>query len=384
MGLSGNTTYNGLYNTFLGESTDYCEYALQGIQELYLQESQGLLEEFFKEKRFEFGNIANVGMYLMGIPKNGLKRIDTLHSDLKTKIENETSHLQTLIPTGASIKDRLYVKKVLLNQLDESWLETRTRSIRTVSRFKENQLSLTRLVDRINLVASYQDGLLSGTAGSIIVSLNLTSPIANTGLDANDGVSALTNVVSAHTLNMEKCLSGIKNGFVYNYNRPLPLTKSYGYFDEYVFFFKKLLNMDSLKYLELKSYIPPAKSLTRYKNDKLLTMLTNPQPPYHDGVKPTSEWKNITHHYLLNIQTFVKDMLNYDVKKYSNYFNSEGNAQTYLRIIKGTQPTDQIFTILFTESTTQLPLVKEFFKKSVVGTGNDSYNQKVDKNIFIS
>ena len=237
MGLSGTTTYNGLYNTFLGESKDYCDYALKAVQELYLQESQGMLEECFKEKIFEFGNIANIGLYLMGIPKNALKRVDELYDNLKTKIENETSHLQTLIPTGASVKDRLYVKKVLLNHLEESWLVGRRRIIKMISRFKENQLALTRIVDRINLVSEYQDGLLSGSVGSMVVSLNLTSPTANTGLAANDGVSALTNVVSAHTQNIEKCISNIKEGFVYNYNRPLPLTQSYGYFDEYLFFF---------------------------------------------------------------------------------------------------------------------------------------------------
>ena len=358
MGLSGSTTYNGLYNTFLGETKDYCDYSLKGIQELYLQESQGLLEDLFIEKRYEFGNIANVGTNLMGIPKNGLKRIDELYEQLKTKIQNENSHLQSLIPQGASIKDKLYVKKVLLHQLEESWLELRRRVIKTITRFKENQLTLTKLVDRINLVSEYQDGLLSGSAGSIIVSLNLSAGTEPTGLSINDGISALTNAVSAHTLNVEKCLSNIKEGFVYNYNRPLPLTKSYGYFDEYVFFFKKLLNKDSLKYLDSPTNLPQGRSLTRYKNDSLLTMLVDPKSPYHNGVKPTSEWKYITNQYLLNIQVFVKDMLNYDVKHYSHYFNRDGGAQTFLRLVKGTQPTDQIFRILFTESTTQLPLVK--------------------------
>ena len=149
-------------------------------------------------------------------------------------------------------------------------------------------------------------------------------------------------------------------------------------------FFKTLVNYDSLKYLDSIAYVPDGKKLLRYKNDKLLNMLINPTYPYHNGVKPTAEWRYVTPEYLLNIQRFVKDMLNYDVKKYTHYFNNLGVAQTYLKLVKGTQPTDQIFSILFTESTTELSLVKEFFKKSVMGTGNDSYNQKVDKNIFIS
>ena len=77
-------------------------------------------------------------------------------------------------------------------------------------------------------------------------------------------------------------------------------------------------------------------------------------------------------------------MLNYDVKKYDHYFNQQNIAQKTLKIIKGAQPAKEKFAINFTGDTTQVPLVVNFFKRSVLGTANDSYNNKVERNITIS
>ena len=77
-------------------------------------------------------------------------------------------------------------------------------------------------------------------------------------------------------------------------------------------------------------------------------------------------------------------MLNYDTKKYNHYFNNENNTQKYLKLIKGTEPATETMSINFTGDTTQVPLVSNFFKRSVMGTANDSYNNKVERNITIS
>ena len=77
-------------------------------------------------------------------------------------------------------------------------------------------------------------------------------------------------------------------------------------------------------------------------------------------------------------------MLIYDSKKYDHYFNSENKAQQMLTIIKGTQSVEEKFPINFTGDTTHVPLVSDFFKRTVLGTANDSYNNKVERNITIS
>ena len=85
MSVSGFTKYNTLYNTFLGESKDYCNYVLQGTTDLYLNHCQGAVEECFREVKYDWGNIANTNPYLFGIPHNALERIDNLYNTLKLK-----------------------------------------------------------------------------------------------------------------------------------------------------------------------------------------------------------------------------------------------------------------------------------------------------------
>ena len=46
---------------------------------------------------------------MFGIPHNALERIDNLYNTLKLKIESETTHIQSLIPFGARVDDKLYI-----------------------------------------------------------------------------------------------------------------------------------------------------------------------------------------------------------------------------------------------------------------------------------
>jgi len=372
MSVSGFTKYNTLYNTFLGESKDYCNYVLQGTTDLYLNYCQGAVEECFREVKYDWGNIANTNPYLFGIPHNALERIDNLHNTLKLKIESETTHIQSLIPFGARVNDKLYIKKTLLKYLRANWLSLRNDIVRLQIRLRENQLSLSKHIDRINMVSDYRDGYLSGSVGSYTIALELIPTTTN------DGVSALTSYVSGHSNNVEKFISNFKGGIYPNYDKELT------YSDEYLFFFKSLVTRESVPSLSSPGLRPQAQSLLRYKKPNLLDDLMEVPIPNKMGVGLSKEWKKINWVFKESIEEFVNSMLNYDTKKYNHYFNNENNTQKYLKLIKGTEPATETMSINFTGDTTQVPLVSNFFKSSVMGTANDSYNNKVERNITIS
>jgi hypothetical protein len=77
-------------------------------------------------------------------------------------------------------------------------------------------------------------------------------------------------------------------------------------------------------------------------------------------------------------------MFYYEVNKFSEYNLYDNTLNTTLDEIKGELPTEQLFSINFTESPTNVSLVSQFFKNTIVGSNNDSYNNKVIENITIS
>lgn len=377
MSVSGITNYNRLFNTFLGESQDYCDFVLKGTKQIYLNECQGVVEECFREVKYDFGNIANTSPSLFGIPHNSINRIDTIYNNLKIKINNETTRIQELIPFGASVNDKLYIKKTLLKYLDLSRLEIRRELVEVQRRLKENQLALTKQVDRINIVSEYRDGYLSGSVGSYTVALELLPLKTINGTVLSDGVTGLTKSVSGHSNNIEKFISNFKGGILPNYDNTIT------YFDEYLFFFKYLLTYENVPTIS-KTLRPQAKQLLKFKDHKLLDDLMVTPVPNKMGVKLSNDWKKINNIFENNIIVYLIPMLRYDAKKYNHYFKSENKAQQMLKIIDGTKSVDEMFAINFTGDTTQVPLVSNFFKRSVLGTANDSYNNKVERNITIS
>lgn len=378
MSVSGATNYNVLYNTFLGESKDYCTFVLRGIQQLYLNQCQGAVEECFREVKYDFGNIVNINPSLIGVPHNSLNRLDTLYNNLKLKIKNNTSRIQELIPLGATSDDKLYVQKTLLKYLDISRLEIRRELVEIQRRLRENQLALTKPIDRINMVSKYRDGYLSGSVGSYTVALELLPTKTPTGIVLSDGVTGLTSNLSGHSNNIEKFISNVRGGILPNYDKTL------SYSDEYLFFFKHLTTYELIPKVSPRGLKFDAKNLLKYKNHNLFNDLMSTPIPNKMGVGLSKEWATINWKFESNLIEFLTPMLNYDVKKYDHYFNQQNIAQKTLKIIKGAQPAKEKFAINFTGDTTQVPLVVNFFKRSVLGTANDSYNNKVERNITIS
>lgn len=369
--ITGTTTYKNLYDRFLDSTKNYCDFTLNGIKNLYYYHNQGVVEEIFRYKKYEFGNIGGDSINLLGFPDDALERIDTMYSSLNSKIESETSVLQTTLPQQTTKEDKLYVKKLLLDRLKSSWLEIRQNVTLFQIDLRDNQLSLSKVSDRINLVSNYYDGFISGTAASIVVPLVLDSTTTT------NGVTGLTQSVGLINDKIDTFITTLKTNINLRYDDVL------GNYEEYFFFFHKLLNYNILLKLDPFVNQKNAKQLLEFKNDNLFVDLLN-STNVNIGYKHTNNWFYVKSEYEKNIFSTLKPMFNYDVNKYSQYNLYNNTLNVTLDEIKGELPTEQLFGINFTESLTNVSLVSQFFKRTIVGTNNDSYNSKVVENISIT
>ncbi len=369
--ISGITSYGNLYNRFLDSTKNYCDFTLFGIKNLYYYHNQGVVEETFRYKKYEFGNIVGDSINLLGFPNDALERIDNMYTSLNSKIESENSVLQTLLPQQTNKEDRLYIKKLLTDRLKSSWLEIRQNVTLFQIDLRDNQLSLSKVSDRINLVSNYYDGFISGTAASIVVPLVLDS----TG--TTNGVTGLTQSVGLLNDKIDTYITTLKTNINLRYDTVLEN------YEEYFFFFHKLLNYNVLLKLDPFVNQKNAKQLLEFKTDKLFVELLD-STNVNIGYKHTNNWSYVKSEYERNIFSILKPMFNYDVNKFSEYNLYDNTLNTTLDEIKGELPTEQLFSINFTESPTNVSLVSQFFKNTIVGSNNDSYNNKVIENITIS
>ena len=99
---------------------------------------------------------------------------------------------------------------------------------------------------------------------------------------------------------------------------------------------------------------------------------------YSDGIK-----KDIVEPYTLNLLKLAITFLNYDTKKYKKYFDKTEIVDK-LKQMNGIPKAIDNFEVNFTQSNSELSLVRRFFDSTVMGTNNSSYNLKIIKNISIT
>ena len=154
MALTGESKYKILYNSFLTNTKNYSEFINVSCIDIYNQYGNGVLEEVFKQVSYEWGNIMDVGMNIVGVPNDGIKRFDEKYLILKNSITAETTNLQKQLPQKASPLDKEYVKKVLLKYAKKIMDTKRRFILQILIELRERQISLTQSVDKLNLASN--------------------------------------------------------------------------------------------------------------------------------------------------------------------------------------------------------------------------------------
>tara|TARA_R110000796_G_scaffold85660_3_gene185766 strand:+ start:632 stop:1726 length:1095 start_codon:yes stop_codon:yes gene_type:complete len=361
--LTGETKYKVLYNTFLTNAKNYSEFISTGFIDLYTQKGHGVLEESFRYVAYEWGNIMDTSPNLVGFPQDSLERLDVKYLQLRDSITAQTTGIQQELPFGSNSDDREYVKNVLLKHVKSSWVDLRGLFLEFLIELRERQLQLTNSIDKLNMVSSSVGGYLTGSSNNGLVSFNLTTGTSTTNLISQ--VSATSKTLEVFCSNAYGSLTP-----EYTYTLPHP--------NEYLFFIDKLMSNEIIRYMDSYTRYGYAEKLISFRSNKLIKDLTKTRTKYSAGIK-----KEIVEPYTTNLLKFAITLLNYDTKKYKNYFEKT-ELPSKLKLMKGTPKAVDSFEVNFTQSNSELSLVRGFYDSTVMGTNNSSYNLKITKNISIT
>ena len=363
MALTGESKYKILYNSFLTNTKNYSDFINVSCVDTYNQFGHGVLEETFKHVSYEWGNIMNTGMNIVGVPDEGIKRLDDKYLILKNSITAETTNLQKQLPPKASTLDKEYVKKVLLKYAKKSWDTKRRFVLQNLIELRERQISLTQSVDKLNLASNLVGGYLTGTSTNGMVNFDITS---------GSSISNLKSDVANVANKLEIFCSNVRGATSINYINKL------SYPNEYLFFIDKLMDFEIVRYVDSHKDYFNADKLVQYRDNELINELTKERTKYKGGIH-----KDIMVDYRTNILKFAIKLLNYDVSRYNNYFKFIMLPEK-LEQIKSIPKTQHNYEVTFTRNNSELSLVRSFFTSTVMGTNNKSYNSKIIKNITIT
>ena len=362
--ISGTTNYTGLYNTFIDECKTYFDSSYGGISNLYLTFNNGVVEEMYKYTKYYGGFVVNNDLDIVGIPNGFLSRYDEYYENLKLQISGGTSDFQTLLPDSASIHDKEYVKKTLLDELEIQWVKSRIESTKTIFTLRQYLVELGRATDRLNLVDNEYDGFMSGKSQGILISLNLTSDTQTNSL------TALT--VKSRFSAIENFVTTWQDVVNYDYPNKIISPNQYLFFSNLVYDERVLTKIDDL------SYKNDAKKLIHYKSDSLFKKLTKVKTGNENGINSI-----IKHDYTRKLLDRASQYFNYEIKKYKNYFD-KSLIQTQLKNIKKFNAAQRKYEVRFNQHDGEIPYVAEFFKDRALGTVYNSYNKKIISNITIT
>ena len=364
--ISGTTDYKGLYNTFIDETKTYFNTCYGEVSNLYLTFNNGLVEEMYKYTKYYGGFVVNNQLDIVGIPNGFLGRYDEMHQNLKLQISGETSDLQTLLPTSATVDDKEYIKKTLLDELETQWVKNRIEATKTIFTLRQYLVELGRATDRLNLIQYEYDGFMSGRSQSILISLNLTADTQT------DSLTALTADVKSRFSKIENFVNTWEDVVDYQYENKVISPQQYLFFSNLLYDKKVISKLDDLTYKN------DAKKLINYKSDSLFEKLTRVKTSTQKGLN-----SYLSYPYSMKILDRASQYFNYEVKKYKNYFD-KSPIELKLKDIKKITPTKRKFEVNFSQYDGEIYYVSEFFKDRTLGSVYNSYNKKIISNITIT
>ena len=291
MALTGESKYKILYNSFLTNTKNYSEFINVSCTDIYNQSGNGVVEEVFKQVSYEWGNIMDVGMNIVGIPNDGIKRFDEKYLILKNSITAETTNLQKQLPPEATTLDKEYVKKVLLKHAKKSWENKRRFLLQILIELRDRQISLTQSIDKLNLTSNLMGGFLTGTSANGLINFDITS-----GTSISNLKSDVANIANK----LEIFCSNIKSATSLKYINKLPHP------NEYLFFTDKLMDTEIIRYVDSHKDYVDAEKLVLYRDNELINELTKKRTKYKGGIS-----KDIMNSYRIKILKLMGNQQQY-------------------------------------------------------------------------
>ena len=198
--------YKNLLNSFVDGSKSYSLDIKNRIELIFLQYNLGLVEEFMYDRKFQTGTLGTSSGSLIGIPNDIFGRITTDYTQLKNNILSETTLIQTKLNTTSVLdEEKLYVKNILLESLDEQLTNITNNVMSMVNSFRVQQKTLTDIADKLNFITNNSyDGKFSTPRGGRVTAYQLTATTDVTTLrtEYNNSIGFLntyiTKSISSH------------------------------------------------------------------------------------------------------------------------------------------------------------------------------------------
>ena len=289
--------YRNLLNAFVDSGRAYSLGVKNELTELYLRQSMGLLEEFMNERNFVNGTIGSVSGKLVGIPHKIFDEIMDQYITLKSSISGETTQIQTtFLGLTPHNKEREYIKKVLLNMLEEELANMTGLVMSSLNQLRILQNKLSNNIDKLNLVTiNSLDGDYQAKEGGLVKAYTLTGTTELTQLTNDYNSSAV-----------------LLDNFITN-NIDTAFTKGYPANEEYLFFLNRLCTNNITKFKFTKRYSKQTKELAMFRNGDLFNQLTTKDNKMDKGIRNT-----IQRRFKVLLETLITPWIEYDINLRNN------------------------------------------------------------------
>lgn len=356
--------YKNLLNSFVDGSKSYSLDLKNRIELLFLQYNLGLVEEFMYNRKFNRGTLGTGNSTLVGIPNDIFGRIMTEYTQLKNNILAETTLIQTKLNTTSPLdEEKLYVKNILLDNLEEQLTNITNKVMSMVNSFRLQQKTLTDIADKLNFITNNSyDGSFTTTRGGEVKTYHLTATTDVTTLktEYNNSIGFLNTYIT-------KNITPIFN-------------RTYTGGSEYLFFSNKICTNDATTFNFNGNYKTQLNKILKYRDSEMYDKLLKIDPKGINGIRYQTylEFKTL-------LDNIVISWLGYDISNMENkitnnlingYSDLDGNLNNYY----------VDFNVGYSVVTTGAgpDLVRDNLVSRNVGSNNNDFNFKKLEQLYIS
>ena len=355
--------YKNLLNTFVDYGRAYGQTTKNVFNDMYLRFSMGLVEEYMYERRFTDGTMGGVASKMVGMPNKIFEEILNQYTDLKNKITNETTEIQTeLLKLHVSITEREYIKNVLLTTLESELDQTTNVILSTTNTIRTIQNKLVDAVDKLNFVTTNElDGkFMSKSGGKVKVFL----------LSASTELTQLKIDYTGNTKHID--------GYIRN-NVSNVFTKSYPGGSEYLFFLNRLCTNDMSLFNFSSSYTIEIDKILGYRDGILFDKLTKIDVNMINGIRP-----QIANTFKKLLILLITPWIEYDLSRYNERI--ENNLISgYEILIENLTKFNTTYDIDYgtNNTSTDESLVINELRKRNSGVRDNNFNHKRVDDLYI-
>ena len=287
--MAQNINYKNLLNGFVDYTKAYAQDVNNRLRNLFLYYNMGCVEEFMYIRNFKTGTLGTGPITLLGIPEGMFERLSGYRQTLKSKIENETTLIQTNL-NSCSPRDSevVYIKNTLNKHLENQFDDIISEITSIITNIRTHQKNLSDEIDKLNFITNHSyDGTYLNRGGGKVVAFQLTATTVVTSLSTEftDSGTYLNDYIN--------------NYFITNFYKNYPNS------EEYLLFSNKIYTNDLLSFNLGGNYFKQLKELITYKNDGLYNDLLN---------KDKNGVKGLTYKTLLRFQPKLNEIIKVWVK----------------------------------------------------------------------